>query len=123
MLPFWDNKNEKIFLFRNFRLWLSSYVQNDLNTQLTPSLLALLPTTPQKLPDMKLSPMRMSTLLYQNWTLKIGGTCIFQNSLASYWAVSYVGHGLYYFDREVMLPVCVIGNLDEACPTIVEKSH
>ena len=63
MPPFWDNKNEKIFLFWNFRLWLSSYVQNDLNTQLTPSLLALLPTTPQKLPDMKLSPVRMSTLL------------------------------------------------------------
>ena len=39
-------------------------MQNDLNTQLTPSLLALLPTTPQKLPDMKLSPVRMSTLLF-----------------------------------------------------------
>ena len=63
MPPFWDNKNEKILFFQNFRLWQSSYVQNDLNTQLTPSLLALLPTTPQKLPDMKLSPVRMSTLL------------------------------------------------------------
>ena len=64
MPPILDDKNEIIFLFWNFRLWLSSYVQNDLNTQLTPSLLALLPTTPQKLPDMKLSPVRMSTLLF-----------------------------------------------------------
>ena len=54
----------KFFFFRILDCDPSSYVQNDLNTQLTPSLLALLPTTPQKLPDMKLSPVRMSTLLF-----------------------------------------------------------